>query len=210
MISELCENIPGGDATVVTNALGSDTRIGHKYLKGATGYGGPCFPRDNRALMYTAKNLGLDLPIARATDEINRNQVPRLVNLILSVLSENGKVGILGLSYKPDTNVIEESQAVQVAKVLSDKGVKVAVFDPSAMENAQKKLDDVNFCASMKECIGSSDVVVMATAWKEFLNIKPSDFNQGNKKIVVDCWGIFPDNCKGLVNYVPLGAYRKT
>lgn len=208
MISELCENIPGGDSSVVTNALGSDTRIGSKYLKGATGYGGPCFPRDNRALMYTAKNFGVDLPIARATDEINKNQLKRLSDLILSVLKENNTVGFLGLSYKPHTHVIEESQPVQVCKILSERGVKTFVFDPLAMDNAKKVLDKTNFATSTKDCIDSSDVIVISTAWPEFKEIDSSYFNQGNKKTVIDCWGIFPDSCKELVNYISLGKYH--
>jgi len=209
MISELCENIPGGDANVVTNALGSDTRIGHKYLKGATGYGGPCFPRDNRALMYTAKKFGVDLPIAKATDEINKNQIIRLTNLIESVSPNNGKVGFLGLSYKPHTHVIEESQPVMASKMLSEKGVEVFVYDPSAMDNAKKTLDKVHFADSFKECINASDVVVISTAWPEFKNIDPADLKQGNKKTIIDCWGMFPDNCKELVIYISLGVYHK-
>ena len=89
-------------------------------------------------------------------------------------------------------------------------GVKVFAYDPLAMENAQKKLDTVNFSKSYKECIHSSDVVIITTAWKEFKNLEPSDFNQGNKKTVIDCWNIFPDSCKGLVNYISLGTYHKS
>ena len=208
MISELCEKIPGGNIDVVTDALGCDERIGPKYLKGGLGYGGPCFPRDNRALMQAAKRFGLSLPLAEATDRINKNQVPRVINLILSALSEGGKVAILGLSYKPDTSVVEESQGVEIAGILAEKGIEVVVFDPLAMENAKKVLGDkVSFCDSLKECMQKGDVIVVVTPWKEFLAIEADWLKRPNGKIkIVDCWRFLDfEKYKEVADYLPLG-----
>jgi len=196
MLAELCEKIPGGNIDVVTDALGCDRRIGHKYLKGALGYGGPCFPRDNRALIFTAKRFGVELPIAEATDKINQHQVERLVEKVLSLLPENGKVCILGLSYKPETNVIEESQSVEIAKEISEKGISVIAFDPQAMENAKKVLNKVSFANSLKEAVEQADLILITVPWKEFKEIQPHWLKDG--AILFDCWRILdPKKYKG-------------
>jgi UDPglucose 6-dehydrogenase len=107
MLAQVCERLPGADADVVTSAIGCDTRIGSKYLKGALGYGGPCFPRDNVAFSALARATGAPALLAEATDQLNRRQVPRLTEIVRSRLPKGGTVGVLGLSYKPDTEVIE-------------------------------------------------------------------------------------------------------
>lgn len=208
MLAELCEKIPGGNVDAVTDALGCDTRIGRKYLKGALGYSGPCFPRDNRALIHTAKKFGVPLPIAEATDKINQNQVPRLVKMILSVLPEDGKVGILGLAYKTDTNVIEESQSVELAQVLLEKGIEVLVYDPAAMEAAKQILDNrVIYAPSLKDCVQAADVAVITTPWPEFKDIEPVWLKrEGSQPILIDCWRILDSQkYKGVAEYLPLG-----
>ncbi len=205
MLAELCEKIPGANVDVVTDALGSDTRIGHKYLKGALGYSGPCFPRDNRAFIYTAKKFGVSLPIAKATDEINRRQVPRLLERILSVLPKAGRITVLGVSYKPNTNVAEESQGLELAKVLSEKGIPVSVYDPKAMEEANKVLNNVKFANSLKEAIQDADLILIATPWEEFKNIEPDWLKP--KVILFDCWRILdPQRYEGIAEYLPLGV----
>ncbi len=204
MLAELCEKVPGGNVDVVTDALGSDTRIGHKYLKGALGYMGPCFPRDNRAFIYTAKKFGVSLPIAEATDEINRHQVPRLVERILSILPKSGKITILGISYKPNTNVIEESQGLELAKVLSEKGIPVDVYDPKAMEAAKTYLNKVLFASSLEEAVKGADLILIATPWEEFKNIEANWLKP--KAILFDCWRILdPKKYEGVAKYLPLG-----
>ncbi len=204
MLAELCEKIPGGNVDVVTDALGCDTRIGRKYLKGGLGYGGPCFPRDNKALVYTAKNFGASLPIAEATDEINQRQVPRLVERILSLLPQNGKVSILGLSYKPDTDVIEKSQGFEIAKALSEKKIPVTAYDPATAEKTRQVLSNVVFANSLEESVKNSDLVLISVPWKEFENIKPGWLKQG--AILFDCWRMLDEKkYRGKVKYIGLG-----
>ena len=115
MLADICDRLPGADVDVVTNAVGMDSRIGRKYLKGALGYGGPCFPRDNVAFGSLARSVGARADVAEATDRINRYQIDRLVSAVASRLNRGARVGILGLSYKPETGVIEESQGVMLA-----------------------------------------------------------------------------------------------
>lgn len=210
MLAELCEKVPGGNVDVVTGALGDDSRIGHKFLRGGTAYGGPCFPRDNRALSYTARKFGLSLPIAEATDAINKNQTKRLVDLILSHLPSEGKAGILGLSYKPGTNVIEESQGMALALALRENNIPVIVYDPLGMESARHILDEsVEYALSSEELLRTSHVVCLITPWEEFRSLEPSLFeNQNMKLVVIDCWRhLNPEKLQGIVTYIPLGIY---
>ncbi|GAJ11266.1 unnamed protein product, partial [marine sediment metagenome] len=119
-LGSLCERIPGANAEVITQALGLDSRIGSKYLKPGLGYGGPCFPRDNLAFSAFAMKLNIKAKLAQTVDEVNRDQATRIVKVIEGMVkkSEKGrdrvKIGVLGLSYKPNTPIIEDSQAVDI------------------------------------------------------------------------------------------------
>jgi UDPglucose 6-dehydrogenase len=129
MLARLCEKLPEADANVVTDALGLDTRIGAKYLKGAVSYGGPCFPRDNRALAALAARVGASSGLAEATDIFNRAQIKSLANIVKSHRSESDVIGILGLTYKPNTDVVEESFGLLLALELSSANLPVIVYD---------------------------------------------------------------------------------
>ena len=212
MLTELCEKIPGGNVDAVTDAIGCDTRIGKKYLKGGLGYGGPCFPRDGRAIRNTAGKFGVSLPIVEATDKINQRQVPRLIEEIEAVLPEKGKLGILGLAYKPDTNVIEESQPVELARYFSEKAIEVVVYDPAAMEEAKKVLGNkIVYAKSLKECLSGTDVIALAVPWPEFKDINPDYFKKGGKKpVLIDCWRVLDaEKYREAADYIALGINYK-
>jgi len=206
MLAQVCERLPGADADVVTTAIGCDSRIGQKYLKGALGYGGPCFPRDNVAFSALARATGAPALLAEATDQLNRRQVPRLTEIILARLPKSGTVGILGLSYKPHTEVIEESQGVDLAKHLLQAGVRVTLFDPAAMENTKKQVPNASYAASAAECAGLADVLAITTAWPEFKNLKPGDLKHGGRPTVIDCWRVLSaDAFSNVSEYLRLG-----
>jgi UDPglucose 6-dehydrogenase len=190
MLAEVCETLPGADVDVVTEAIGCDTRIGRKYLRGAMGYGGPCFPRDNVAFSALARTNGVPALLAEATDQVNKRQAPRLAELLRSKLSRGGVAGILGLSYKPSTGVIEESQGVRLAQTLLSDGVRVVVYDPAAMENAKSQLaGNVTFASSAAECIRQADAFAITTSWPEFSKISPTDLKRSDGSVLVlDCW----------------------
>lgn len=193
MLAELCERLPEADVDVVTAAIGCDTRIGHKYLRGSLGYGGPCFPRDNVAFSALARSLGARADIAEATDRINAFQVDRLAALVRSHLPVGGTVGILGLSYKPDTGVIEESQGVMLARQLADSGVPVVTHDPMAAEAAAAALGKAaRPAATATDCLAAADVVVITTPWPEYGALTPEDLprRQGRRQAIIDCWRV--------------------
>src|SRR5690348_13771037 len=132
MLARLCEKLAGADVNVVTDALGLDTRIGAKYLKGAVSYGGPCFPRDNRALAALAAKVGASSGLAEATDRFNRAQIKSLAEIVKSERHGDESIGILGLTYKPNTDVVEEAFGLLLAQELTAAKLPVVVFDPLA------------------------------------------------------------------------------
>jgi len=209
MLSDICERLPGADVDVVTAALGTDSRIGKKYLKGALGYGGPCFPRDNVAFAHLARTLGARADLAEATDRLNRHQIERLVAAASRLLDGGSKVGVLGLSYKPDTAVIEESQGVALAARLSEERREVYVHDPMALAAAMSVLQDkVVPMNSAEECIKAVDVLVITTAWPQFADLPASVFTRSQARLqILDCWRILPrERLAGVADIHYLGV----
>ncbi|HXY23826.1 MAG TPA: nucleotide sugar dehydrogenase [Candidatus Acidoferrum sp.] len=210
MLARLCEKLPEADVNVVTDALGLDTRIGAKYLKGAVSYGGPCFPRDNRALAALAARVGASSGLAEATDIFNRAQIKSLAETVKSHYTGDGAIGILGLTYKPNTDVTEEAFGLLLAQELSSANLPVIVFDPSAdAGRALSSNKNVRIGASAEECIRESSVVVLATPWQEFRDLPASTWLGARKfgvRVIVDCWRALGhlDGLQGLT-YVKLG-----
>jgi len=207
-LARICERLPGADVNIVTAALGLDSRIGGRYLKGAVGYGGPCFPRDNLALANFSRSVNVPATLAEATDVINRQQVQWLLELIKGYLPPEGKVGILGLAYKPHSDVVEEAQGLLLAQALVKEGIGVIAFDPVAMDNARQVLDtSVTLAVSLQECIQKTEVVVVITPWEEFKQVSSKEFS-GHKRpcVLIDCWRILErmEQVSDII-YVPLG-----
>jgi UDPglucose 6-dehydrogenase len=185
-LGEICERLPGADAVAITGAIGLDTRIGTRYLRPATAYGGPCFPRDNRALSALARSLGVSPDIPEATDRVNQRQSQRLTEVVLTHLPPGGHVAILGLTYKPDTPVIEESAGIALAKDLADRGVRVITHDPSGTDAARAELGPaVAYASDLGDAIASADVIVITTPWHEYSNVAQI----AGGRLIVDCWG---------------------
>ncbi|MFC1908562.1 UDP-glucose dehydrogenase family protein [Chloroflexota bacterium] len=195
-LAELCERIPGGDAEAVSRLLGFDSRIGRKYLSGAIAYGGPCFPRDNDAFAFFARTIGCEARLAEATHKENEHQNERIVELVKQRIGGvRGKsIAILGLTYKPDTDVIEESAAVKIAAALVRGGAILSIYDPAGMENTRKVLGEksIRYASSAKECLKDADFCILSTPWNEFKDLEPEDFTANMKKpVLLDCWKIF-------------------
>jgi len=212
MLSELCEQLPGGDVSVVTDAIGLDRRIGPRFFKAALGYGGPCFPRDNAAFLAVARARGVNGDIAAATDTVNRRQVSRLAAIVESHLAgTDQRVAVLGLSYKPDTNVVEESQGVMLANRLASDGKVVTVFDPAALDNAATFLaPSVQPAASLADCVAAADVVVVAVAWPQFRDLSTLIATlPRRRRVIVDCWRIIDRaQLEPITHVIYVGADR--
>jgi len=187
MLARICEQLPGANVDVITSALGCDTRIGPKYLKGAVSYGGPCFPRDNLAMAHLARQIGVPPDLAQAVDGFNRSQIQWLADQVQQRCQ--GTAGILGLTYKAGTNVVEEAAGFLLAQELTRRGVCVLAYDPAYENVAPHATNGFRVAARARECIGESDVVVLATTWPEFQNIPREQWGRaGTPRTVVDCW----------------------
>jgi UDPglucose 6-dehydrogenase len=209
MLARICERVPGSSVDEVTRALGLDSRIGPKYLKGAISYGGPCFPRDNLALASLARLVGAPADIAQATDSFNRAQIRWLADFVQNSLSGGGPVGILGLTYKPYTDVTEESAGSLLYRELISRRVPVVAFDPAAHSNSPGfRSNQIELTTSAPDCVAQADVVVIATPWPEFSKIESATWARPlAPRIVVDCWRSF-DFLRHVagVSYVGLGS----
>jgi len=200
-LAQMCEKMPGANVDAVTQAIGQDRRIGTRYLTGATPFGGPCFGRDVRAMRALGQCLGGYFPLATIIDLINGEQMSHLQQLVEKHLAEEDVVGVLGLSYKPNTDVIEESPGAFLAAVLAMSGFKVAAYDPSGVEF--RCVPPVYFAESLAACVKMSDVVVITTMWDEFLGTEALFNNQ----TVIDCWRILDAQLLDKsVTYIPFGV----
>jgi UDPglucose 6-dehydrogenase len=203
MLADLCDRLPGADVEVVSEAVGSDSRIGRKYLRGAIGYGGPCFPRDNVAFAALAHQIGARADIAEATDAINRYQIDRLQRVVESCTKRGSCVAVLGMSYKQDTAVIEESQGVMLARRLHAIGYSVVAHDPLAWKAASTALEPaVRVSASLREALKDADAAVITTPWPEYARVEA----EVRRRIpVIDCWRLLSQNSDGMIDVVRIG-----
>jgi UDPglucose 6-dehydrogenase len=209
MVSGICDRVPDADASVVLKAVGCDARIGGKYLAPALGYGGPCFPRDNAAFARMARSVGARAQIAEATDDINERQVDRVVSLVSNLLLR-GTVGVLGLSYKSGTAVIEESQGVAIASRLAGEGYRVMAHDPQASDAAKAILGSkVGVMVKAETCVELADILVIATPWPSFKKIPHKAFRRTNGRLVIiDCWRMLPAvKFADIADLIYLGKY---
>ena len=213
MLARICERSPGSDIDAIAGVLAHDGRIGRKCLKGATAYGGPCFPRDNLALSAYAESIGVSARLAEATDRSNREEITLLADLVAAKLPAAGKVAVLGLAYKPDTDVVEESPGFLLAGLLATRGIAVSAYDPQANQNAERVLSKrVVFAASASDCVAQADVVVIATAWDEFRRMEPAQFSRNGSRcrVIIDCWRLFDARrFDRSIEYVALGRSQR-
>jgi UDPglucose 6-dehydrogenase len=168
-IANVCEEV-GADVQVVAKAMGMDRRIGPKFLHAGPGYGGSCFPKDTTALASFARAAGAPARIVEATIAANENQMKRMVNKIVRAIGtpRRKRVGILGLSFKPNTDDLREAPALSIVAGLRRRGIRVAVFDPVAMPKARKALRGVEFADDVYQTATGADALAIVTEWNEF------------------------------------------
>lgn len=207
-LANICERIPGADVDEITEAIGTDSRIGAKYLRAGLGFGGTCFPRDNLAFQAFTKEVGYEAKLSKATVAINDAMVDKLFEIIETEVTERKHIALLGLSYKPNTHITEESQSIMLAQKLIDAGYVVTVYDQAALDNAKDVLGDkVRYCNDPYECVDGSDAIVLLTNWPEYsqLDWKRIVSLVKDKALLLDSWRVLKDvNLNGLC-YAGLG-----
>lgn len=187
-IASICEKL-GADVKQVAEGMGQDQRIGAAFLSAGLGFGGSCFPKDVKALTYMAEVNGLHPQLLRAVMDINRDQRRRVIVHLREILgSLRGKtIGLLGLSFKPNTDDIREAAAIDLAHMLANEGASLRAYDPVAMENAHRLLDGVKFCNDAYEVAAGADALILVTEWNEFKQLDmPRLYASMRRKIFLD------------------------
>lgn len=171
-IGNICEDL-GADVREVAQGMGYDKRIGHAFLDAGLGWGGSCFPKDVKALEHMASLHGTQPQLLKAVMEINRNQRLRAVMKLRKALgSLRGKtIGILGLSFKPNTDDIRDAAPMEIIHLLKNEGAHIRAYDPQAMENARHVLENVILCENPYQVAEKADALLLATEWNEFKQI---------------------------------------
>lgn len=170
-IANLCELV-GADVNMVRKGIGTDTRIGRKFLYAGCGYGGSCFPKDVKALIKTAEQQGYDMKVLKAVEEVNEKQKSLLFEKLhrhYGGALKGKTIAMWGLSFKPETDDMREAPALVLIDRLTDAGCSVKVYDPIAMEECRRRIGDkVTYCKDMYEAAVDADALLLVTEWKEF------------------------------------------
>lgn len=173
-MSNICERV-GADVNMVRIGIGSDNRIGYKFIYPGCGYGGSCFPKDIKALAKTADDFGYNANILNAVEKVNAEQKKVIVSKITGKFGADlsGKCfAVWGLSFKPGTDDMREAASIVIINALIEKGAKIKAYDPKAMQEAQthyfKNQGNITYCENKYEALDSSDALVLITEWKEF------------------------------------------
>lgn len=189
-ISEVCD-AAGADVSAIADAIGYDARIGRKFLNAGLGFGGGCLPKDIRAFMARAGELGAAeaLSFLREVDNVNMRRRTRMVDLTRNTCNGSllGKrVAILGAAFKPESDDVRDSPALNVAGQLQLQGASVTVYDPKAIENSRRLFPTLDYASSARDACELADVVLVLTEWAEFTNLDPSDIGPvvRNRRII--------------------------
>jgi UDPglucose 6-dehydrogenase len=202
-IANLCERV-GADVHAVAKGMGLDKRIGSKFLHPGPGYGGSCFPKDTRALSQMAKNNNYELKIVRSVIDVNKQQRIIMIDKIRKLVGTlRGKtIGILGLSFKPNTDDIRESPAIEIAEILVKRGSKIRAYDPEALGTAKMIFNSnkVIYCKDAYEVAKGSNALVIATEWNQFRMLDMKKIKKLLKEpILIDLRNVYdPSHIKKL------------
>lgn len=192
-IANICEKL-GADVVKVAEGMGYDRRIGREFLDAGVGYGGYCFPKDLAAFIRIAEEAGYDFELLKAVQKINDAQRELIIKKTRNALwNLNSKtIGVLGLSYKPNTDDMREAPSIDIIRKLQKEGARIKVYDPQAMESAKAILRDVQYCKSLYEVAEDSDALIIITEWDEFKNLDLSKVKGLLKQpVIIDGRNIF-------------------
>lgn len=205
-LANICEKIPGADIDAITNAIGVDRRISPYYLKGGLGYAGTCFPRDTRAFITFAQQSGNEAELIKAVERVNAYQHQHLVDVVRRYVSHNKRVSILGLSFKANTPVIEESPAIKLIQALLCQDTEIVVYDVLAMQNVKAIFSDkIKYAESARDCLMYADIGVIALQVPEYKQAA-EELTPRNPVVIIDCWRVLDRSLLSQnILYVPIG-----
>src|ERR1044071_9839456 len=201
-IADLCEKV-GADVHDVARGIGLDGRIGRKFLHPGPGFGGSCFPKDTLALAYTAREVNAPQTIVEQVIEVNNSRKKRMARKVIDFCGGSVKglaVGVLGLTFKPNTDDMRDAPSLDIVPALQAGGAKIVAFDPEGMAEAGKLLPNVTFAKTAYEAATGADVLVVITEWHEFRGLDPRRIKEVMRQPrIVDLRNIFdPEEMRGL------------
>jgi len=209
-VANLCERV-GADVQAIARGMGLDRRIGPKFLHAGPGFGGSCFPKDTRSLAHFARQVGTGFEIVEAVVRVNQRQRELMVEKIVGSLDgalEGKSLGVLGLSFKPETDDMREAPAVDIVQGLLERGAAVRAYDPQAMPNAARILPGVTLCEDAYEAVRGADALVLVTEWNQFRMLDLARIKSLlSRPLIVDLRNVYkPDLMRGAgFTYVSVG-----
>ena len=201
-MADLAEQV-GADINEVAREIGLDNRIGSKFLHAGPGFGGSCFPKDTRALVKTAQDHGVQLRVIESVLTVNETRKRSMARKVASALGGDlrGKsIGVLGLTFKPDTDDIREAPSLSLIVGLQDLGASVRAFDPEGMDQSRKELTNVEYCGDAYSCARGADAIVIVTEWAQFRALDLEQLKEEMAKpVLIDLRNIYrPDEMARL------------
>ena len=193
-LANLCELV-GADVNMVRKGIGSDTRIGSKFLYSGCGYGGSCFPKDVKALIKTASDYGYSLEILKSVENVNERQKEILYNKVYKYFDgdlKGKKIAMWGLAFKPNTDDMREAPALVLAEKFTSMGAQIYAYDPVAMDEAKRRLGDmITLCKSPYEATENADALLLVTEWSEFRVLDYKLLEKMKQKLIFDGRNIY-------------------
>lgn len=211
-IATLCEKT-GADAIKVLEGVGLDKRVGSSFLSPGAGYGGSCFPKDVKALIAIARQNNYEFDLLKNVEAINKEMmlnVSRKANVLLGGKVKNKTIGILGLSFKPDTDDMRDAPSIVVIKNLQKEGAKIKAFDPIAMENAKKLLKGIEYCQDSYTLAKGCDLLIVMTEWNEFRQLDLQKIrNAMREPLLLDSRNIYEPKKVNALGFTYQGVGRQ-
>ena len=205
-LANLCYQVPKSNIDDITTALGADRRVGSRFLKGGAPFGGPCFPRDSRAFSEFARSKQVISYLAEATDQVNKSHSDFILDVISRNMGMGDAVGVLGLSYKHGTPVIEESFSLTLIHALLKSKHSVYVYDKFAMDNARGIFQNtIHYSENIEKCLLKCQMIIITTSDNEF-QVLPELLAKSKGKTIIDIWRIFEEDSFDGHTYIGIGS----
>ena len=189
-LANLCQNVPGANIDDIAKTIGFDPRIGKSFLNAGPGYGGSCLPKDMKALINFAGGIGIKPTLLNAVEKTNQKQMEYIIQLIEKILGKitSKRITILGTAFKPNTDDIRDSIAIELIKKLLKKKAHITVHDPKAIKNTKKVFGGkIDYAKSIADALSKSQCVIIMTHWKQYEKLNNNSIKHMDKKFIIDC-----------------------
>tara|TARA_Y100000590_G_scaffold460775_1_gene620898 strand:- start:1388 stop:2701 length:1314 start_codon:yes stop_codon:yes gene_type:complete len=188
-LSNICQKIPGANVDDIAKTIGLDPRIGKLFLNAGPGYGGSCLPKDMKALINFAGTTGINPTLLNAVEEINTKQLEQIISITKKKLSslKSKRITILGTAFKPETDDIRDSIAIELIKKLQKRQANITIHDPKAMKNTERIFGDkIKYAKTIADAFSKSQCVIIMTQWKQYSKINNNNIKKMDRKIIID------------------------